>query len=180
MIATFLGGGEKLRCWGGGGEASTLQNLIEPLTATSTTTVVKIRCEKTVFKWTMVHARSIDLPYLILEAYFMTFKTLQHCWNDFSVCVEVNLKNRFHLSSSSRRPKGLIIRATFSSNLQRNIVALQVEKRCCTYYRPPQTLSRNKILLLQVEAACCSKCAKDILKAWSCFRYGGNPGILGK
>ena len=34
----------------GGGEASTLQNLIEPLTATSTTTVVKIRCEKTVFK----------------------------------------------------------------------------------------------------------------------------------
>ena len=25
--------------------------------------------------------------------------------DDFSVCVEVNLKNRFHLSSSSRRPK---------------------------------------------------------------------------
>ena len=35
----------------------------------------------------------------------MTSKTLQHCLNDFSVCAEVNLKNRFHLSSSSRRPK---------------------------------------------------------------------------
>ena len=35
--------------------------------------------------------------------------------------------------------------------MQHNIVALQVEKRCCTYYHPPQTLSRNKILLLQVE-----------------------------
>ena len=37
--------------------------------------------------------------------------------------------------------------------LSSNIVALQVEKRCCTYYHPPQTLSRNKISLLKVEAA---------------------------
>ena len=37
-----------------------------------------------------------------------------------------------------------VIRATFFFNLQRNIVALQVEKRSCTYYHPPQTLSRNK------------------------------------
>ena len=37
--------------------------------------------------------------------------------------------------------------------LPRNIVALQVEKRCCTYYHPPQTLSRNKMSLLQVELA---------------------------
>ena len=42
-------------------------------------------------------------------------------------------------------------------HLQCNIVVLQVEKRCCTYYHPPQTLSRNKILLSQVEAACCIK-----------------------
>ena len=41
--------------------------------------------------------------------------------------------------------------------LARNIVACQVEKRCCAYYHPPQTLSRNQISLLQVEAACCSK-----------------------
>ena len=41
--------------------------------------------------------------------------------------------------------------------LARNIVALQVEKRCWPYYHPPQALSRNKISLLQVEAACCSK-----------------------
>ena len=39
------------------------------------------------------------LPYLILEASFMTSKALQHCQNDFSVCVEVNLKNRFYLSN---------------------------------------------------------------------------------
>ena len=37
-------------------------------------------------------------------------------------------------------PKGEVIRATNCCNLQRNIVALQVENRCCTYYHPPQTL----------------------------------------
>ena len=36
--------------------------------------------------------------------------------------------------------KGEAIRATNCCNLQRNIVALQVEKRCCTYYHPPQNL----------------------------------------
>ena len=42
-------------------------------------------------------------------------------------------------------------------NLQRNgIVALQVEKRCCTSYHPPQTLSRNKI--------CCCKLKKFVEK----------------
>ena len=41
----------------------------------------------------------------------------------------------------------IVIRATFFFNLQRN----NVEKRCCTYYHKPQTLPRNKILLLQVE-----------------------------
>ena len=45
----------------------------------------------------------------------------------------------------------------FFLQLARNIVALQVEKRCWPYYNPPQTLSRNKISLLQVEAAYCSK-----------------------
>ena len=41
----------------------------------------------------------------VFETCFMTSKTLQHCYNDFTVCVEVNLRNRFGLSSSSRRPK---------------------------------------------------------------------------
>ena len=45
--------------------------------------------------------------------------------------------------------KGEVIWATNCCNLQRKIVALQVEKRCCTYYHPLQTLSRNKI--------CCCK-----------------------
>ena len=31
--------------------------------------------------------------------------------------------------------KGTLIRATFFANLSRNIVALQVETLCCTYYR---------------------------------------------
>ena len=45
------------------------------------------------------------------------------------------------------RPKNdEVIRATNCCNLQRNIVALQVEKRCCTYYHPPQ-----------IEAACCAR-----------------------
>ena len=54
----------------------------------------------------------------------------------------------------SSKSKGEVIRATNCSNLQRNIVALQVEKRCWPYYHPPQTLSLNKILLLQVEKIC--------------------------
>ena len=68
-------------------------------------------------------------------------------------------------------------------NISRNIVALQVEKRC-TYYHPPQTLSRNKISLLQVEAACCIKLNWRLLfstnffnlqqqnfVAWQCLRW---------
>ena len=42
--------------------------------------------------------------------------------------------------------KGEVIRATNCCNLQLNIVALQVEKRFCTYYHPPQTLSRKNLL----------------------------------
>ena len=47
---------------------------------------------------------------------------------------------------------GEVIRATNCCNLQLNIVALQVEKRFCTYYHPPQTLSR-KNLLKKVDAS---------------------------
>ena len=43
----------------------------------------------------------------------------------------------------------------FSSTCQQpNIVALHFKNRCCTYYHPLQTLSRSKILLLQVEEIC--------------------------
>ena len=72
----------------------------------------------------------------------------------------------------------------------RNIVALQVEKRCCTHYHPPQTLSRNKISLLQVEAACCSKLNWRLIffnkffqlatTKFCCetmFEVGGNRGV---
>ena len=81
--------------------------------------------------------------------------------------------------------KSEVIQAINCCNLQRNIVALQVQKRCCTrYYHPPQTLSRNKISLLQVEAACCTKLNwrllfqqifstscnnKILLRAWECL-----------
>ena len=41
--------------------------------------------------------------------------------------------------------------------LARNIVALQVEKRCCTYYHPPQTMSRPNI--------CCCKLKKVVEKS---------------
>ena len=57
--------------------------------------------------------------------------------------------------------KGEVIRATNRCNLQRNIVALQVEKRCCTYYHPPQTMSRNQI--------CCCKLKKFVEKSRRLF-----------
>ena len=78
---------------------------------------------------------------------------------------------------------------TFFFNVQRNIVALQVEKRCCTYYHPPQTLSRNKLLLLQVEnicwkksvgkstrqfnfaSTCCFNLQQQHFVAWQCLRW---------
>ena len=50
-----------------------------------------------------------------------------------------------------------------------NIVALQVEKRCCTYYHLAQTLSCNKMSLLQVEAACCSKLNWHLLFSTNVF-----------
>ena len=61
--------------------------------------------------------------------------------------------NKTSLSASfSIMPKGEVIQATNCCNLQRNIVELQVEKRCWPYYHPPQTLSRIKI--------CCCKLKK--------------------
>ena len=48
--------------------------------------------------------------------------------------------------------KGQVIRATFSHNLSRNIVALQVEKGCCPYYHLRSQLVTQQILMLQVGA----------------------------
>ena len=48
--------------------------------------------------------------------------------------------------------KGQVIRATFSHNLSRNIVALQVEKGCCTYYHRCSQLVTQQISMLQVAA----------------------------
>ena len=48
--------------------------------------------------------------------------------------------------------KGQVIRATFSLNLSRNIVALQVEKRCCPYYHLRSQLVTQQISMLQVAA----------------------------
>ena len=47
---------------------------------------------------------------------------------------------------------GQVIRATFSHNLSRNIVALQVEKRCCPYYHLRSQLVTQQISMLQVVA----------------------------
>ena len=49
------------------------------------------------------------------------------------------------------------IRATKSCNLSRNIVTLQVAKRCCSYFHPRHNLSRNKKKLLKVEKLCFKK-----------------------
>ena len=57
--------------------------------------------------------------------------------------------------STLKKQTNEVIRATNCCNLQCNIVALQVEKRCCTYYHPLQTLSRNKI-------CCCENLLKKV------------------
>ena len=43
------------------------------------------------------------------------------------------------------------------SNTSNKLLRCKLKSVGCTYYHQPQTLSRNKISLLQVEAACCSK-----------------------
>lgn len=48
-----------------------------------------------------------------------------------------------------------VIRATVSSHLSRNIVALQVETLCCVYYRVRDQLVSQQNEVLQVEATCC-------------------------
>ena len=41
--------------------------------------------------------------------------------------------------------------------LSRNIVALQVETLCCSYYRVRDQLVSQRNIVLQVEASCCEK-----------------------
>ena len=48
--------------------------------------------------------------------------------------------------------KGQVIRAIFSHNLSRNIVALQVEKGCYPYYHRRSQLVTQQISMLQVAA----------------------------
>ena len=49
--------------------------------------------------------------------------------------------------------KGEVIRATFSCNLSRNNVALQVATCCCTYYHPLEQLVTQQISMLQVASS---------------------------
>ena len=78
-------------------------------------------------------------------------------WQDFSVKTAGIMKIVKPCEQKrTQSPKSEVIRATNCCNLQRNIVALQVEKRCWPYYHPPQTLSRNKI--------CCCKLKKFVEK----------------
>ena len=46
--------------------------------------------------------------------------------------------------------KGPVIRATFSFNLSRNIVALQVKTHCCAYYHVCDQLDSQQNTVLQV------------------------------
>ena len=59
---------------------------------------------------------------------------------------------RFQTKTDTCVVKGQVIRATFSHNLSRNIVALQVEKRCWPYYHPRSQLVTQQISMLQVAA----------------------------
>jgi len=46
--------------------------------------------------------------------------------------------------------KGQVIRATFSLNLSRNIVALQVEKRCCPLMKEKKKEKRELMAWIEV------------------------------
>ena len=61
--------------------------------------------------------------------------------------------------------KGPVIRASFSFNLSRNTVALQVETLCCAYYRVRDQLVSQQNIVLQVEASCCEKSNRLLLSA---------------
>ena len=51
-----------------------------------------------------------------------------------------NIVDAFEIEGLSQ-----IIRATFSLNLSRNVIALQVEKRRCSYYHRMLNFPRNKV-----------------------------------
>ena len=55
------------------------------------------------------------------------------------------------------RAELLFLWASFSINLSRNIIALQVETLCCSYYRLRDQLVSQQNIVLQVEASCCEK-----------------------
>ena len=71
--------------------------------------------------------------------------------------------------------KGQVIRATFSHNLSRNIVALQVEKGCCPYNHLPSQLVTQQISMLQL------RLFEKIMRCdWStvCFWVSKQNGLL--
>ena len=67
-------------------------------------------------------------------------------WRGLTVCCK-----RLYMKKTCF-VKGQVIRATFSHNLSRNIVALQVEKGCCPYYHRRSQLVTQQISMLQVAA----------------------------
>ena len=81
----------------------------------------------------------------------------------------------------SKHPgKRLVLRWSNTSSKLLQSVALQVEKRCCTNYHPPQTLSHNKIaswssMLQHVELASTFfktyffNLQQQNFAAWQCF-----------
>ena len=82
-----------------------------------------------------------------------SFAILPLC-EDFFSHLTVNQRDMLNLTKTS---KGQVIRATFSFNLSRNIVALQVEKRCCPYYHLVLNLPRNKFQCCKLKKIVCKK-----------------------
>ena len=60
--------------------------------------------------------------------------------------------NQDKKNNSMKQLQRQLIRATFSYNLSRNIVALQFEKGCCPFYHLRSQLVTQQILMLQVAA----------------------------
>ena len=82
---------------------------------------------------------------------------LNQTWNVQAVFFKLTAHDSFPLWRSNK------------SNIFLQL-ATQVEKRCCTYYRPPQTLSGNKMLQVEKFVKEKSKRQLNLLQhaAWTC------------
>ena len=92
---------------------------------------------------------------------YMSIKTGEGCWEDLKFKLLFSWLDFFLLLQFSVTSHVSIIAREygqhFSSTCYATLSHCKLKSVVGTYYHPPQTLSRNKILLLQVEKICWKK-----------------------